>query len=557
MDVSALEKHIQRLATSKSYEGRVSYITDVLKENGISFHEQELPKKWQRVDGARQRNVVVDFPGWGDKVVYVAHHDAITNFDCLVSPREKGDPQLQHGANDNGSGVAVLLENIIDAKNKGVENRTCVFAAAEEGTDRGILYSLATGLNLAIGVTYVIKAGFMLVDFAATLCGVQSPLAYKFEAVELSKMGNLNAYLFPAVFIATLPFGFPSRKIFDRFRMGILGSKHYLDSLSGDEKARVKAALSVDMVAGGDYMLPDKVLGLNSLRFAVPYCADERLNDILRKAVIANNRNYTSIVAFGSSDHEPFVEENIPGAMLLANIPDGNLFTSIHTTKDRPDRINKKTLEDSAKILKDVQGELEGKTKITYVPSQPPSAAQIYQLNDKNYTILTYREGKNLVHVLAEVERENNSFNVKNIIDWCCDGNKERLFNSSKARKIKLEDFEIMDDEEIYHFKSPSFSTSFAGRIKNLYGRVQEKLASYFLLTAFGLNTSYAYSAQVITDVLSRGQYTGYAVGGSILIGMAAVISAILKMDEFVDSAQKNITDGEIKSLASKVAQTD
>ncbi len=88
MDSSALIEHIKALENRDNYS-RGLYVQSVLEKIGINYTIQEC--RWPKI-----RNIVVDFsPGVSRRVLFSVNYDAVI-----------GSP----GANDNASGVSVLLE---------------------------------------------------------------------------------------------------------------------------------------------------------------------------------------------------------------------------------------------------------------------------------------------------------------------------------------------------------------------------------------------------------------------------------------------------------------
>ncbi len=126
-----IERDVKHLSTayptrhtfSKFAPAIGEWLTKRLKENGVvktSFYEFER-------SGKRLRNIVGEMPGQGPKTILAcAHYDS--------RQENMRDPEaLAPGANDNGTGTAVLLEVArILAKRKWTDNFRFVFFTGEE-----------------------------------------------------------------------------------------------------------------------------------------------------------------------------------------------------------------------------------------------------------------------------------------------------------------------------------------------------------------------------------------------------------------------------------------
>ncbi|HTK82906.1 MAG TPA: M20/M25/M40 family metallo-hydrolase [Bacteroidota bacterium] len=116
----------------KSHEGRQQYITTKLKEFGIPYSLMPFDTVRHRgngtVDTLHGENIVVT-RGYGhEKIVLGAHYDAVP-----------GAP----GANDNGGGVAVVLEIIRSLKDSSFRNTVdfCFFDREENGLVGSAVYA--------------------------------------------------------------------------------------------------------------------------------------------------------------------------------------------------------------------------------------------------------------------------------------------------------------------------------------------------------------------------------------------------------------------------------
>jgi hypothetical protein len=132
----------------RSPEGRKQFIKDKLNEFGIKFRTMPFDtilKYEGKIYPIRGENIIASFGAGKEKIVVGAHFDAVP-----------GSP----GANDNGSGVAVLLELVRNLKDQPLAHTIdlCFFDEEEDGlfgsyfyvrADNHTIYHLAM-LNLDI-----------------------------------------------------------------------------------------------------------------------------------------------------------------------------------------------------------------------------------------------------------------------------------------------------------------------------------------------------------------------------------------------------------------------
>ena len=97
---------------------------------------------------------------------------------------------------------------------------------------------------------------------------------------------------------------------------GLFGSSHYIESLSDEERASIKAMLNFDVVASGDLLAATGEDGLTELALKVA----------AKLGVKSENQ---PLPAWASSDHQPFVNAGVP--VLLLYGPD---VSRIHTPQD-------------------------------------------------------------------------------------------------------------------------------------------------------------------------------------------------------------------------------
>ena len=114
--------------------------------------------------------------------------------------------------------------------------------------------------------------------------------------------------------------------------LGLLGSRHYLDSLSAAEQERIKAMLNFDALGSGEQLglLGDRELTSMAIELAEAQEIDVRLSIGIQG---------------GSSDHASFRDVGIPVLMFFAND-----FSRIHTPEDTLEFVSAGLLGDSARL---------------------------------------------------------------------------------------------------------------------------------------------------------------------------------------------------------------
>ena len=107
---------------------------------------------------------------------------------------------------------------------------------------------------------------------------------------------------------------------------GLVGSRHYVSTLSGSERSRIRAVLNMDMIATLNTDLPTVLLEGASL--------SQSIIDNLA----ANAFTYTSLKVESSlypfaSDHVSFIDMRIPAVLTIEGADRSN--TNVHTAKDK------------------------------------------------------------------------------------------------------------------------------------------------------------------------------------------------------------------------------
>jgi len=380
--------HITHLSEAKDYDARIKYITDVLEEQGFEqtidsnkpyFFVQELPEKWQNREGMVARNVVAVVPGETDtEQLWVAHNDTTQGFEPFrVFTKEgrktfrenffnfdkspiyrsfkwvvKGEPlperdTTQYGANDNGSGCAMLLENAKDSLTFNQEKtQVYLFSGAEEGSGSNLSGLLGPLALVAVGSALLTGATDAL--FAANILESSSEISD--GLTKLIKFSNTGLYTLGSLGLLYLI------KPLDSLRIGVIGSKHYADT---NEVNNIESAIAVDMLGGGEYIVPKSCMGMEPLRFLFNRQSDSKLNAVIKDAIYETGGSFIE-QTLGASDHVAFLERGVPSAGIFTDI---NSLTDIHTTLDTAENIDLETLASSCKVMSLVKKRLNGMRK--------------------------------------------------------------------------------------------------------------------------------------------------------------------------------------------------
>jgi len=325
-----IRSRIEELAKRKSHRKKEEYITRELFDIGADYEVIPLQKKYRR--GSADDNIVVKVPGETDEeLVFTSHWDVYAMGEGLKNIfRRKRNEVNGPGANDNGSGVSVLLESIksdIESGKKPKYSHTYLFCGGEEGNNKGLRNGLLTGANISTGAKLALDG----------TAGVFSPYT-------------------AGAFAATLPFS-----TLGRYQMGVCGSKDYVERLSKAERKKIKSAVSVDMVGSGEFVIPKKTMGIKPARWVVPYRMDDDVRERLRRAALDNGAKYMEDLGIGSSDHISFAEKGIPCGALLA--VDRKTLGRVHTMKDVPGAVDTNNLEKAYAIIEGFKESFEEKEK--------------------------------------------------------------------------------------------------------------------------------------------------------------------------------------------------
>lgn len=313
-----IRSRIKELSNMQTHDEKLFYIRSELDGMGVEYEVVDIQNKYKR--GSADKNIVVKIPGKREEeLLFAAHWDVYAMGEGLKNIfRKKKKRVAGPGANDNGSGVSVLLESVKSDLESGKTpeySHTYLFCGAGEGNNKGLRNGLLTGANISVG-------GKLLME---------------------GTVGAFSPYT-AAAFAATLPFS-----TMDRYQIGVCGSKDYVERLSRKERENIKAAVSIDMIGSGEFIIPKKSMGLKPTRWIVPYKMDPRVREKLRLSAIQNSARYSEDLGVGSSDHVSFADAGIPCGALLA-IGKG-VLKNIHSMKDTPDGLRKKKRNRAYKLI--------------------------------------------------------------------------------------------------------------------------------------------------------------------------------------------------------------
>ena len=189
------------------------------------------------------RNYIVTVKGKSeDKVVLVAHYDTWAGFSDNAP-----------GADDNTSGEEVLKHYLLRdlcSEEKPRLTHMYLFSGSEECGTRGLLSQFALVLGL-----YFISYGISCVNWLSLLLSL----------------------LF-------IPFAV--------YRFGVTGTRCFVDGLSAQEKAAIRAAIAVDSVGEGRLFILENEMGANFIRALFPYDGSEALNAMLEEGAHLNGIKY-------------------------------------------------------------------------------------------------------------------------------------------------------------------------------------------------------------------------------------------------------------------------
>jgi len=389
-------------ANTRHMEEFLAFLRAGFQADRFTASIQHIPRKRVRTT---DRNFVVTVPGeTHETVVLVAHYDTWAGF-------SKNAP----GADDNTTGEEVLKHYLLRdlcAQKPPRLTHTYLFAGSEECGTRGLVSQLGV-------------IGFL------TLIGYAISTA------------NPLYLLFALPFLPLL-----------NYRLGVTGSRHFVDGLSEEEKASIRAAIAVDAVGEGRLYILENEMGANFIRGLFPYEGSEELNDLLEEGAHLNHIKYNRFLSGGTTDSVAFLEERrvVPRGGQQRRIPAAALITmapgkcsplvfggKLHTPNDTPDRIYAEPLGEVLTVLDYAIGILEGDDR----PTRPR------EISEHHYARL-YRDGSELLIAMKDAI-EPNRRNINSIFQ--ARGEIDGLAAAVTAEKVVWWGVETTLDKEMGDFR--------------------------------------------------------------------------------------------------------
>lgn len=536
--------HITNLSNAESYEKRLDYIVRFLETQGLkqknesdekspSYYTQTIPKKWQKVKGVTAKNIIVTIPGETDKAnIWISHNDTTQGFESLLKifKHKSKKEKLQYGANDNGSGCAVLMEDIKNSYAKKPKNtQIYLFSGLEEGMGRSsLLYCLLSGTGLIALATLSCIAAYSLV---------------KYSSLKIA----LNAVYYSSnLLYSTIPFVFTKFKPLDRFRFGVIGSKHYADTLDKKVLSSIDSAITVDMIAGETYIVPKSCIGMEPLRWVFPRKSDKKLNRIIKDCIYELEGKFIEHT-IGSSDHIAFHERGLPSAAIFTSVK--NMLTDVHTTKDNPENINLETLAKSCDLIPLVKKRLNGEKKYD-MKKKGDLATLFYEKGTKEkYAVITNLEKGIPLNQLYRMEEKDGKYVVKEFVDWTSDLEIKQLGrnNGLNLKKLKPNEFVISDNNNDTRYEQPGYSEKIKGKIVKAYGRWQSTLAEHLIPALFTAYASVGITAHTILGYL--GPIENLAL---LPVNLSIAFIALKDYNNLATQAYKHTSEGALKDMYKK-----
>jgi len=122
--------------------------------------------------------------------------------------------------------------------------------------------------------------------------------------------------------------------LFGGEEQGLLGSKHFVSTLTSDQKSRIKSVVNMDMIAVVNRRAPGPSVLLEGQRV---------LSEPMMAKLTSAAHTYTNLVVDHAlnphdSDHVPFIRANVPAVLTIEGSDKGN--TEIHSANDTLARLN-------------------------------------------------------------------------------------------------------------------------------------------------------------------------------------------------------------------------
>jgi hypothetical protein len=147
----------------------------------------------------------------------------------------------------------------------------------------------------------------------------------------------------------------------------IVGSTHFVDSLSLDQKATIQAAILLDMIGDADLQLPKEQSSTPALVDSIwQVAADLNYDDVF----------LNSVGPYLIDDHRPFLSAGIPAVDII-----DFTYPYWHTLEDTPDKCSPDSLETVGRVIEAFM-EAQLQTPTTFTPTGFPfTPDQLFHLS--------------------------------------------------------------------------------------------------------------------------------------------------------------------------------
>jgi hypothetical protein len=463
-------------ANVRHMEAFLAYIQSHFEAKNFEIQIQAIPQRRIRTT---DRNFIVTVPGRSDdRIIMVAHYDTWAGFSSRAP-----------GADDNSSGEEVLKHYLLRdlcAAEPPPLTHVYLFSGSEECGTRGLLSQFALVLGLYL-VGYAISAaspGFMLL-----------------------------ALLF-----------FP----FAIYRLGITGTRHFVDSLTAREKAAIRAAIAVDSVGEGRLYIPENEMGANFIRGLFPYEGSEALNELLEEGAHINGIKYNRYLAGGTTDSVAFLEERgprlaarngrrIPAAALLTMTPGKAsplvVGGKIHTRNDTADRIYPTPLKEVMTVLDYALDMLQaGPRAVCPRRLTEHHYARLYRKDEHLYIALkdavepNRRNINTVFRVRGTIEDRRARVTIRDVVGWGVETTLDKEMRDLRpgARRAKVNELVVTDPEgdEARFTAVIGIGRRARALVSGLTGRAERTLGRYSFLAIFGASFLIGYASNLALDGL-------------------------------------------------------
>jgi hypothetical protein len=476
-------------ANIRRMESFLAFLKKHFPSRSFKTQVQAIPDSKVRTT---DRNYIVTVDGrTKEAIVLVAHYDTWAGFSDNAP-----------GADDNTTGEEVLKHYLLkDLCADEPPNLTHVylFSGSEECGTRGLLSQFALVLGL-----YFVSYGISCLNWLSLLLSL----------------------LF-------IPFAV--------YRFGVTGTRWYIDNLSAEEKAAIRAAIAVDSVGEGRLFILENEMGANFIRALFPYEGSEELNAMLEEGAHLHGIKYNRYLAGGTTDSVAFLEERgfnggkddkarIPAAALITMSP-GKASPivfggKLHTKNDTPDRVYPEPLRETMTVLDYAFHLLEGGRR----PDQPRSLpehhyARLYQDGDDLFLAVkdavepNRRNINSIFKVEGKIEHRTATLKVINTTGWGVDPQLDREIKKFHpgARRVPVHELVVADEETAVRFaETASAKRRLLAAFSGCLGFCERMIGRYSFVTMFvtafvvgyipnwALNLVFAYSPVIGRFILDH-----------------------------------------------------